>query len=132
VHSLGVDTWGVDYGLLDDRGALVEDPVCYRDSRTDGVMDAVFDLVPRAEVFVRTGIQFMPLNTLFQVFAHLREGLPGSARRLLLMPDLIGFMLSGRGVTEFSIARRPNVQRVGRHVGPRHAGAPGHSARALR
>jgi rhamnulokinase len=103
VHSLGIDTWGVDYGLLDDRGALLEDPVCYRDSRTDGMMDAVFDLVPRAEVFARTGIQFMQLNTLFQVFANLREGLPGNARRLLLMPDLIGFMLSGRGVTEFSI-----------------------------
>jgi rhamnulokinase len=103
VHSIGIDCWGVDYGLLDVTGRLLEDPVCYRDSRTDAVMDAVFDLVPKAEVFARTGIQFMQLNTLFQVFAHVREGLPKDTARLLLVPDLVGAQLSGRQVTEFSI-----------------------------
>jgi rhamnulokinase len=103
VHSVGVDCWGVDYGLLDAEGRLVEDPVCYRDSRTDGMMEAVFARVPKAEIFARTGIQFMQLNTLFQVCAHVREGLPAAATRLLLVPDLISALLTGRHVTEFSI-----------------------------
>jgi rhamnulokinase len=103
IHSVGIDCWGVDYGLLDADGRLVEDPVCYRDSRTDGMMEAVFERVPKAEVFARTGIQFMQLNTLFQVFAQVREGLPKAATRLLLVPDLIGALLSGRQITEFTI-----------------------------
>ena len=103
IQSVGIDCWGVDYGLVDGDGRLLEDPVCYRDARTDGMMDAAFELVPRAEMFARTGIQFMQLNTVFQVFAHVREGLPKDARRLLLVPDLMGAMLSGRAVTEFSI-----------------------------
>ena len=103
VQSVGVDCWGVDYGLVDGGGLLLEDPVCYRDSRTDGMMDAAFELVPRAEMFARTGIQFMQLNTVFQVLAHVREGLPRGAKRLLLVPDLVGATLSGRAVTEFSI-----------------------------
>jgi sugar (pentulose or hexulose) kinase len=100
---VGIDCWGVDYGLVDGDGTLLEDPVCYRDARTDGMMDAAFERVPRAEMFARTGIQFMQLNTVFQVFAHVREGLSGDAKRLLLVPDLVGAMLSGRAVTEFSI-----------------------------
>jgi len=103
VRSVGIDCWGVDYGLVDGAGKLLEDPVCYRDARTDGMMDAAFELVPRAEMFARTGIQFMQLNTVFQLFAHVREGLPRDAKRLLLVPDLMGAMLSGRAVTEFSI-----------------------------
>ena len=103
VHSIGIDSWGVDYGLLDREGRLVEDPVCYRDSRTDGMMEAVFERVPKPELFARTGIQFMQLNTVFQLFAHVREGLPTGAARLLLTPDLLGAMLSGRQVTEYSI-----------------------------
>jgi rhamnulokinase len=67
------------------------------------MMEAVFERVPKAEVFARTGIQFMQLNTLFQLFAHVREGLPKAAARLLLVPDLLGAMLSGRAVTEYSI-----------------------------
>jgi rhamnulokinase len=67
------------------------------------MMDAAFELVPRAEMFARTGIQFMQLNTIFQVLAHVREGLPRGATRLLLVPDLVGATLSGRAVTEFSI-----------------------------
>jgi rhamnulokinase len=70
IHSLAVDSWGVDYGLLDASGRLLEDPVCYRDRRTDGITDAVFERVPRAEMFARTGIQVMQINTVFQLFAH--------------------------------------------------------------
>src|SRR6185369_4112263 len=91
IRSVGVDSWGVDYGLIDAQGALVEWPVCYRDERTEGVMDQVFERVSREEIFNRSGIQFMAFNTLFQLFAHQREGLSARAQKLLLMPDLITF-----------------------------------------
>src|SRR5919112_4141818 len=100
VRSIGVDSWAVDYGLVDAGGRLVENPVCYRDARTRGVMDEVFEVVPREELFERTGIQFLELNTLYQLFAHAREGLPREAARLLLIPDLINFMLTGRAACE--------------------------------
>ena len=95
IASVGVDSWAVDYGLLDGEGRLLEEPVAYRDERTDGIMDEVFALVPRAEIFARTGIQFLQLNTLFQLFAHVREGLPARAAHLLLVPDLCHHHLCG-------------------------------------
>ncbi|HEY8151941.1 MAG TPA: rhamnulokinase family protein [Vicinamibacteria bacterium] len=104
VQSLGVDSWGVDYGLLDGDDRLIEDPVCYRDARTSGVPARVFERVSRAEIFDRTGIQFLDFNTLFQLEAHRREGLPAAARRLLLIPDLVHHRLTGRAVTEYTNA----------------------------
>jgi rhamnulokinase len=67
--SIGIDTWGVDFGLLDRDGALVGSPYHYRDSRTDGMLDEAFRRVPRAEIFQRTGIQFMQINSLYQLLA---------------------------------------------------------------
>jgi rhamnulokinase len=104
VVSVGVDSWGVDYGLIDADGNLVEDPICYRDERTAGVMEQVFELTPRAEIFARTGIQFLAFNTLFQLFAHARSSIPSSAAKMLLIPDLINFLLTGRIVTEYTNA----------------------------
>ena len=104
IESVGVDSWGVDYALVDDNGELVEWPICYRDERTQGVMDQVFARISREEIFERTGIQFMSFNTLFQLFAHQVEGLPMEARKLLLMPDLIGFWLTGKRVAEYTNA----------------------------
>lgn len=105
VHSIGVDSWGVDYGLVDAGGKLIENPVCYRDERTQGMMEQVFARIPRADLFARTGIQFMPFNTLFQLSAHAQDnGIPAQAERLLLMPDLINFFLTGRAVTEYTNA----------------------------
>ena len=104
VQSIGVDSWGVDYGLVDGEGRLLEDPVCYRDARTAGVPARVFARVPRAEIFRRTGIQFLGFNTLFQLDAHARAGLPSEARRLLMMPDLVNHRLTGRAVTEYTNA----------------------------
>ncbi len=100
IQSIGVDSWAVDYGLIDDAGRLLEDPICYRDDRTQGVMDRVFARMPRHEIFQKTGIQFLPFNTLFQLYAHAEAGLPRAATRLLLIPDLINFLLTGRAVTE--------------------------------
>ena len=104
IYSVGVDSWGVDYGLTDKEGKLVEQPVCYRDQRTQGMMEQVFTRVPRAEIFARTGIQFMAFNTLFQLCAHSQFGIPDKAARLLLIPDLINLFLSGRAVTEYTNA----------------------------
>ncbi len=100
VRTIGVDSWGVDYGLVDDAGALVENPVCYRDDRTARAMPAVFARVPRDEIFARTGIQLLPINTLFQLFAQVEEGLPARAARLLLIPDLVNAALTGRQAVE--------------------------------
>ena len=87
VISAGVDSWGVDYSLVDGRGQLVENPFCYRDERTsDEVFASVFARVPREELFARTSIQILPFNTVFQLAAHVRAGLPSAARRLLLIP----------------------------------------------
>jgi rhamnulokinase len=104
IESIGVDSWGVDYGLIDDAGSLVELPVCYRDERTQGIMEQVFSQMLRAEIFKRTGIQFLVFNTLFQLFAHWQAGIPQAAQRLLLIPDLIDFFLTGKAVTEYTNA----------------------------
>jgi rhamnulokinase len=103
---LGLDTWGVDYGLLDAQDNLLGNPYHYRDSRTEGMLDAVFARVPREEVFAHTGIQFLQLNTLYQLYAMRVGGSPqlDVARTLLTMPDLFNFWLTGRKVVEFSIA----------------------------
>jgi rhamnulokinase len=95
LDSIGVDAWGADYGLIDEDGRLLEDPICYRDERTAGVPDKVLARVPAARLFDTTGIQQLQLNTLFQLFAHVEEGLPPSAARLLMIPDLCHHFLCG-------------------------------------
>lgn len=105
VQSIGVAGWGVDYGLIDAGGELVENPVCYRDPRTQGAMEEVFARISREDLFTRTGLQLMPFNTLFQLYAHAQgEGIPREADRLLLIPDLVHFSLTGRAVTEYTNA----------------------------
>jgi len=99
IASIGVDSWGVDYGLVGVGGKLVGDPICYRDSRTDDAMTLVSSIVPRDEIFDRTGIQFQKFNTLYQLFSE-RE----SASMLLLIPDLINYRLTGRAATEYTNA----------------------------
>jgi rhamnulokinase len=101
IGSIGVDTWGVDYGLVGEDGSLVSDPVCYRDARTDRAMERVFSVVPREEIFGKTGIQFQKFNTLYQLYS---ESVAEKASMLLLLPDLIDYMLTGRAVTEYTNA----------------------------
>jgi rhamnulokinase len=106
VRSVGVDTWGVDFGLIDARGQLLGNPVHYRDKRHEGFMERAIEEAGRDAIFGPTGLQFMPFNTLFQLLA-LRERDPemlSSARRLLFMPDLLHFWLSGQQTTEYTIA----------------------------
>jgi len=105
VVSIGVDTWGVDYGLLDAKGELLGAPFQYRDSRTEGMQAAAFRLMPSREIYERTGIQFMFFNTLFQLLAEAKSGKRlEKAERLLFMPDLIHHFLTGVAVNEKSIA----------------------------
>jgi rhamnulokinase len=104
--SVGVDSWGVDYALIGQRGELVENPYHYRDARTDGVMETVFDRVSPDEIYRVTGIQFLPINTLFQLSAtRLRTPrVLDGARGLVMIPDLMNYWLTGRHCSEYTIA----------------------------
>lgn len=106
VASLGIDTWGVDFGLLGRNDELLGNPYHYRDRRTDRMMELAFQTVPREEIFRQTGLQFMQLNTLYQLLAMKvsRSPLLDSAERLLMMPDLFNWMLTGEKVNEFTDA----------------------------
>jgi rhamnulokinase len=106
VDSLGVDTWGVDFALLGRGGTMLGNPRHYRDPHTEGVMEAAFARVPRAEIFRQTGLQLMRFNTLFQLLALQRDRSPllDVAERLLLMPDLFHFFFTGIPVNEFTDA----------------------------
>ena len=105
IVSVGVDTWGVDYGLLDGRGALIGNPVHYRDDRTDGMMEEFFSLLDSDQVYAETGIQFMQINTLYQLTAEGRTNPERLSRaaRFLMMPDLFNYWLSGVAANEYSI-----------------------------
>lgn len=104
--SIGVDTWGVDFGLLDSQGNLIGNPVHYRDGRTAGMMAAAFARVPKADVFAQTGIQFMPINTLYQMLSLVESSSPQLqiAETFLTAPDLLNHWLTGAKVCEFSNA----------------------------
>jgi len=96
VDSVGVDSWGVDYGLLDADGRLLGNPVHYRDTRTHGVLEDVLRSVPAAEIYATTGVQFLPFNTLVQLVAASGSAALRAARTLLLIPDLITYWLTGQ------------------------------------
>lgn len=104
IAGMGVDTWGVDFALLDRDGHLLANPIHYRDSRTDGMYDWVFERVPRRDVFERTGIQFMIINTLYQLGSMVRDDSPllEHATTLLPIPDLFNYWLTGEKTSEFS------------------------------
>ncbi|MBE6412086.1 MAG: rhamnulokinase [Opitutales bacterium] len=101
IVSLGIDTWGVDYGLLDESDNLLNMPYIYRDSRTDGMMDSVFAKISKKDIYEQTGIQFMFFNTIFQIASEVEKGGNiGKAKSFLMMPDLLAFMLTGVKVNE--------------------------------
>ena len=104
--SVGIDTWGVDFGLLDEKGRLLENPVHYRDQRTQGMIEEAFRTMDRKTLYGHTGIQFMELNTLFQLLAiqKYHPDLLERAQTMLFMPDLLSYMLTGVKTTEYSIA----------------------------
>jgi len=104
VTSVGVDSWGVDHGLLDGSGALIGNPVHYRDSRTDGVPERVVAALGAERLYETTGLQQQPFNTLFQLVSALGTPQMSVERRMLLLPDLIGYWLTGSAGTEITNA----------------------------
>ena len=125
LDGIGIDTWGVDYGLLGADGLLLDTPRHYRDARTNGVMEKLFETVPRDQVFGYTGIQFMQLNTLYQLYAMHLSGAPalGVAARLLNIPDLFNYWLTGVAKSETTIASttqffNPEIHDVGHGIAP--------------
>ena len=111
IKSIGIDTWGVDFGLLDEDGKLLENPVHYRDSRTKGMMEETFKSLGKQKFYQITGNQFMEINTVFQL-AALRKYRPevlDRAQTLLMMPDLLNYFLSDKKVTEYTAASTTQI-----------------------
>lgn len=104
VASIGIDTWGVDYGLLDADGQLLAEPVSYRDARTDAVLDEVHARISPAELFAQNGLQYLPFTTLYQLVAERRGPLWAEAAHVVLLPDLLAHRLTGELRTEVTNA----------------------------
>ena len=104
VASVGVDTWGVDFGLIDRDGQLIGNPVCYRDARTSGMVEEMFKTLDPTEHYATTGIQVMEINTLSQLLSIKGTAQLESARHLLFMPDLFSYFLTGKATNEYCIA----------------------------
>ncbi|MHC4418618.1 MAG: rhamnulokinase, partial [Planctomycetota bacterium] len=106
VSGVGVDSWGVDYGLVGEDGALIENPYHYRDSRTHGMLERAFELMDKRDIYENSGVQFMQINTAYQLLS-MRLANPdvlARAKRLLFMADLVSYFLCGRGYAEYSLA----------------------------
>lgn len=107
VESIGIDTWGVDFVCVGDDGALLRNPLSYRDPHTFGAMEEYFETaVPKEDVYRLTGIQFMNFNSLFQLYVMRRDGNAAlrHAEKILFVPDALGWMLTGEAVCEYTIA----------------------------
>src|SRR5918992_3496763 len=104
LESIGVDSWGVDFALLDRDGALISNPLNYRDPLTEGMVEKAFERVPEEEIYETTGIQFIRINTLYQLLAMQDSPLLEAAESLLLIPDLINYWLTGEKACEFTNA----------------------------
>ena len=105
-ESIGIDTWGVDFGFVAEDGSLLGNPRAYRDPYTEGIPEKVFQTVPREELYGATGIQIMNFNSIFQLYAQTQEGFAPLkyAQHILFMPDLLSYMLTGKKVCEYTIA----------------------------
>jgi rhamnulokinase len=114
IASVGIDTWGVDFGLIDNNGDILGFPFTYRDARTNGMMEKVFEKVSSDEVYSSTGIQCMQINSLYQLFglAQVNSELLGISDRLLFMPDLFNYMLTGKKYSEYTIASTSQLLNV--------------------
>lgn len=113
LSSIGVDSWGVDYALLDGSGSLVDMPVAYRDSRTEHLRSKWSSMMPEEETYARTGINFYIFNTLFQLLSQKNSPLMQQVERILFMPAYINFLLSGVRANELTIASTSQMLEVG-------------------
>jgi rhamnulokinase len=108
-ESIGIDTWGCDYVLLDENDNIACPVSAYRDSRTDGLMEKFFALMPKSEIYAKTGIQFMQFNTLYQLWAAQQNGDFDSAKHFLMIPDYLNYRLTGIKSNEYSNATTTQV-----------------------
>jgi len=111
IQSIGVDTWGVDFGLIDENGDLIENPYHYRDERNIGMIEKACEILPKEEIYSNTGIQFMPFNSLYQLLAY-KEQKPEvlkKASKVLLMPNLIMYYLTGQIAAEYTMASTTQI-----------------------
>ncbi len=113
IISVGIDTWAVDYGLLDSQGNLIEEPYCYRDSRTDGLMQSISDSLGAEWIYQKTGIQFIFFNTAYQLHAARNTPALKSAATFLMLPDLLNYVLSG--VQSSDITNASSTQLLNAH-----------------
>jgi len=106
IESIGIDTWGVDFGLIDEKGTLIENPYHYRDKRNQGVLEKACQIVPKKDIYFNTGIQFLPFNSLYQLLAYKwqKPDVLSKASKLLFMPDLFVYFLTGAVGAEYTIA----------------------------
>ena len=106
IQSIGIDTWGVDFGFIGKKNDILGLPYCYRDVRTNGMMEKVFEKISRDEIYSITGIQFMQINSLYQLYSEkfLSESLLNSCDKILFIPDLLNFLLTGKKKSEYTIA----------------------------
>lgn len=106
ISSIGIDTWGVDYGLLDENDNLVSNPIHYRDSRTENILDNIKDKMSFKEIYRRTGIQYLSFNTIYQLISdnEIRQDIFKQAKTLLLIPDFFNFLLTGKKYNEYTDA----------------------------
>lgn len=106
ISAIGVDSWGVDFGLINDSGVLIENPYHYRDSRTNGMMAKAFELMPKRDIYNTTGIQFMQLNTIFQLLAMqlTNPEVLSKAKKLIFMADLVSYFLCDELFSEYTLA----------------------------
>ena len=106
VWGIGVDSWGVDFGLLDFDGKLIENPYHYRDSQTNGMMDKAFELMSKREIYENTGVQFMQLNSVYQLLAmRLNNSIAlAKATNLIFIADFFSYYLCGKIFAEYSLA----------------------------
>jgi rhamnulokinase len=114
--SIGIDTWGVDYGLLDRAGTLLGDPFHYRDERTAPSVRSVHEVVTPAALYARTGLQFLPFNTIYQLAAARGTSILEAASTMLLIPDLLGYWLTGERVSELTNASTTGLLDVHRRT----------------
>jgi len=116
IAGIGIDTWGVDYGLLDSKGDLLGNPYHYRDSRTDGMIGEANKIIPQRELYQHTGIQFQKFNTLYQLLSMKIKNSPilEKASTMLFTPDLLRYFLTGEKTTEYTIASTSQLLNAGK------------------
>jgi len=115
LDGIGIDTWGVDYGLIGKNGDLLDQPFAYRDARHETAIPHVYDLVPKERLYHITGMQELPFNTVFQLVAEMRQrpDLHERAHRMLMIPELLTYLLTGEAQSEYSISSTTGLLNAG-------------------